>query len=161
MIIFFFLAASHLLLPVHWTDASRDILDFLVYFLPSSTSHSLPVHLPRLSTRESRSRLDQGFSRRRLIAVGHSFGGCAWYVYVLCFIFIKLFDSTLAALAYPSLFTALMLVDPVIIRPPSFSKPPQEFGILRNDHARTTTAPRNPLTLGALSRRNAWSSRSF
>ena len=60
-----------------WMDNSRDILNFLINYLPSSATASvLPVHLPRLPEDESESRKVKGYQDRILAAVGHSFGGC-------------------------------------------------------------------------------------
>ncbi|KAJ7594222.1 Alpha/Beta hydrolase protein [Mycena floridula] len=129
----------------HWEDGSRDLLNFLVNFLPTSVSPvPLPVLLPRVSTEESHRRLVNGFSDRKLTFVGHSFGGCT---------------CVLAALRYPKLFYGgLILVDPVLVRPPWYKKDLEDrrssFPLLRF----TTSIP-NPLALGALARRNTWKSR--
>lgn len=61
-----------------WMDNSRDILNFLINYLPSAAASpfALPTHLPRLSWDESESRKVNGYKDRTLAAVGHSFGGC-------------------------------------------------------------------------------------
>ena len=65
-----------------WTDDARDILNFLVHYLPpSSTALSLPTHLHRVSGEESERRKSNGFRNRTLIAGGSSYGGCIMYVY--------------------------------------------------------------------------------
>ncbi|KAJ6525680.1 Alpha/beta hydrolase family-domain-containing protein, partial [Mycena capillaripes] len=112
----------------NWADDARDVLNFLLHFLPSSIVASLPAHLPRVAPEESELRKVRGFSERKLFAVGHSFGGCC---------------CTWAAITHPRLFTALTLVDPVIIR----------YGSPTHD-------PRGPsLMEGALARRETWPSR--
>jgi pimeloyl-ACP methyl ester carboxylesterase len=86
-----------------WMDNSRDILNFLINYLPSAaTSSVLSTHLPRLSVEESESRKVSGYKDRTLAVVGHSFGGCT---------------LLLAAINYPALFSSLILVDPVIAQP--------------------------------------------
>ncbi|KAJ7510100.1 hypothetical protein B0H11DRAFT_1701978 [Mycena galericulata] len=114
-----------------WSDHTRDVLNFLLHFLPSAIASpgALPVHLPRVAPEESALRKVRGFSNRRLLAVGHSFGGCC---------------STWAALTHPRLFTALMLVDPVIVRSGPLIDP-------------RSTSP--PFIAGAVVRRDTWASR--
>jgi hypothetical protein len=71
------------ILPVDWTDYARDILNFMLHYLPSHPSSStteLPVHLPLISAAETEARKTHGYSDRKLVAVGHSLGGCASYV---------------------------------------------------------------------------------
>jgi len=86
-----------------WADNGRDILNFLHYFIPSRvTDTPLPTHLQRVSPEETHFRQTQGFNRRRILGVGHSYGGCA---------------MAFAALENPKLFSSLILVDPVIIKP--------------------------------------------
>ncbi|KAJ7444876.1 Alpha/beta hydrolase family-domain-containing protein [Mycena latifolia] len=87
-----------------WADDARDVLNFLLHFLPSTIpgpDAPLPLHLPRVAPEESALRAVRGFSERTVFAVGHSFGGCC---------------CTWAALTHPRLFAALTLVDPVIVR---------------------------------------------
>ncbi|KAH9474764.1 Abhydrolase domain-containing protein mpaH [Psilocybe cubensis] len=116
-----------------WQDNGRDISNFLLYFMPSSsTASTLPTHLPRVSTECTATRARSGFASRNLIAIGHSYGGCT---------------SALAAILYPSLFKALYLIDPVILSPTP--PPPLPAG----------TTPSGDLALGALSRRDGWESR--
>ncbi|KAJ7940400.1 Alpha/beta hydrolase family-domain-containing protein [Mycena leptocephala] len=126
----FLLNANMPLAAGNWADDARDVLNFLLHFLPSSIADPLPTHLPRITSEESALRKVRGFNERRLFTVGHSFGGCccAW-----------------AAVTYPRLFTALMLVDPVIIR----------YGTPNNDP--NTNKP--SLMEGAIARRDTWSSR--
>jgi hypothetical protein len=67
---------------VDWSDNTRDILNFLLNYLPTSpTSSRLPTHLSRVSHVESERRKVSGFGKRTLIAVGHSYGGCTSYVF--------------------------------------------------------------------------------
>ena len=71
------------ILPVDWADNARDILNFMLHYLPSHPSSStteLPVHLPLISATETEARKTRGYSDRKLVAVGHSLGGCASYV---------------------------------------------------------------------------------
>ncbi|KAJ7063482.1 hypothetical protein C8F01DRAFT_79178 [Mycena amicta] len=113
-----------------WSDDARDVVNFLLNFLPSEVAPpgELPLLLPRVPPTESALRKVRGFSNRKLFAVGHSFGGCC---------------SAWAAVIEPRLFTSLMLVDPVII--------------CSND---LSSAPGRPtLAQGALARRDSWPSR--
>ncbi|CAK5277616.1 unnamed protein product [Mycena citricolor] len=84
-------------------DDARDILNFLLHFLPSKVAGvgKLATSLPLIPIRETAHRQANGFNQRKLIAVGHSFGGC------LC---------GRVAFTEPRLFAALILVDPVLIR---------------------------------------------
>ncbi|KIL59531.1 hypothetical protein M378DRAFT_169193 [Amanita muscaria Koide BX008] len=114
-----------------WIDNGRDILNFFAYYIPSSPSSTpLPVHLPRVHESVSRERNDQGLSERKIVAIGHSFGGCT---------------SALAALTNPDLFFCLILLDPVIVRPLG----PGE----KDDYA-------GDYVVGALLRRDTWKSKS-
>ncbi|KDQ56901.1 hypothetical protein JAAARDRAFT_131855 [Jaapia argillacea MUCL 33604] len=84
-----------------WRDNTRDILNFLLNYLPSSaTSGPLPTHLTRLPKAVSESRKVHGFQDRTFFTVGHSLGGGT---------------SCLAAYHCPALFPTLVLVDPVIL----------------------------------------------
>ncbi|KAJ7905772.1 alpha/beta-hydrolase [Mycena olivaceomarginata] len=75
----------------NWADDARDVLNFLLHFLPSGISSSdLPTYLPRVAPEESA--LRKRDTSRWLTA------------------------NTWAALTHPRLFTALTLVDPVISR---------------------------------------------
>ncbi|KAE9392639.1 hypothetical protein BT96DRAFT_1023475 [Gymnopus androsaceus JB14] len=93
---------------IHTRTGTRDLLSFLIYFLPSSfTSSPLPVHLPQVPEAEAQRRIRNGFFghgslRLPICCFGHSFGGAI---------------STLAAISHPSLFTSLCLIDPVITYP--------------------------------------------
>ena len=60
-----------------WTDGGRDIANFLLHFLPPiATDTVLPVHLQQISAEETSQRLQRGFTDRKFMAVGHSYGGC-------------------------------------------------------------------------------------
>ncbi|KAF8240976.1 alpha/beta-hydrolase [Tricholoma matsutake] len=114
-----------------WSDNARDILNFLIHYLPSSlTASRLPTHLHRVSTEEAELRKTQGFHNRTFVAVGHSYGGCT---------------STLAALTHPELFSSLILIDPVIVEPTNGSK-------------YVFTESIEQLTFAALTRRETWGS---
>ncbi|PFH44988.1 hypothetical protein AMATHDRAFT_10265 [Amanita thiersii Skay4041] len=113
-----------------WMDNARDILNFFTFFVPSKASSSvLPLHLPRVPAAESEQRQLHGLPGRTIVAIGHSYGGCT---------------STLAALTNPKLFSSLILVDPVLVKP------------LRPTDPKGHT---DGFILGALSRREVWSSK--
>ncbi len=63
-----------------WHDLARDILNFLTNFLPCSPSEDIDTVLKPVLHAEDQ---DRG---RRVIGVGHSFGGTVLYVlpYLLC-----------------------------------------------------------------------------
>ncbi|KAL1756048.1 Alpha/beta hydrolase family-domain-containing protein [Schizophyllum commune] len=115
-----------------WRDNTRDILNFLLHFIPAEpTPDVLPTHLPRVPATETATRRSAGLQRRHVIAVGHSFSGCA---------------SALAALTPPNghkLLQSLILVDPVIMKPQSEH---EKKGI-------------SGLTSAAVGRRARWASR--
>ncbi|VDB90050.1 unnamed protein product [Peniophora sp. CBMAI 1063] len=105
-----------------WHEMARDALCFLQHFLPPTLgSAPLPVHLPQISHSKSA-------PQRKVDALGHSFGGSA---------------LILAAAHNPSLFSSLMLADPVIL-------PPTAMRTLDQMSAHVA---------GALSRRSRWPSR--
>ncbi|KAG8924637.1 hypothetical protein FRC01_011240 [Tulasnella sp. 417] len=113
----------------NWADNSRDILNFLLHFLPSNPQEvGLPTALDPISLDESSRRSRFGFPKRKLVGIGHSLGGCT---------------MARAAIDFPSLFSSLVLVDPVIM--PALDKDPSG-GIEK-------------LQLGAVARRTRWSSR--
>lgn len=83
-----------------WQDDARDIANFLLNYLPEvATPASLPTFLASVSQATSSNRKQAGYPLRRLVVVGHSYGGTS---------------SALAALNYPKLFSSLILVDPII-----------------------------------------------
>ncbi|KAH6910751.1 Alpha/beta hydrolase family-domain-containing protein [Coprinopsis sp. MPI-PUGE-AT-0042] len=117
-----------------WSDNTRDIVNFLTNFLPSrATSERLPLHLRRLPEEESNRRREKGFAYRRLMQVGHSYGGCT---------------SACAVENFPKLFDSLVLIDPVIAKPSSVPE------VAREVHERTDLLLKNSLV-----RRDTWSSR--
>jgi hypothetical protein len=62
---------------VDWLDNARDIANFMVHYLPEDVDATvLPIRLPRLPASVTRVREERGFHTRRLVVVGHSFGGC-------------------------------------------------------------------------------------
>ncbi|KAI6038642.1 Alpha/Beta hydrolase protein [Pisolithus marmoratus] len=82
-------------------DDARDIVNFLLHYLPEeATPVPLPPCLARVPEVTSDARKELGYNRRRLVIVGHSFGGTS---------------STLAALNFPKLFSSVILVDPIIL----------------------------------------------
>ncbi|KIK56726.1 hypothetical protein GYMLUDRAFT_1012519, partial [Collybiopsis luxurians FD-317 M1] len=85
-----------------WYNSARDFLHFFLHYLTFQvTSDTLPTHLPCVSATEFQQRIDQGFSDRQIVAIGHSFGRnvCAQSCYT-----------------YPRLFSALVLADPGIVK---------------------------------------------
>ncbi|KAI0772830.1 Alpha/Beta hydrolase protein [Trametes elegans] len=114
-----------------WRDNTRDILHFLLYYLPGSASSTpLPTHIPRLPDSEAESRLSHGLQGRETIFIGHSFGGCS---------------VVRAALGHPILFKSIILVDAMILPRPG-------------PNVVSTVATSNYVT-GAIQRRDGWSSR--
>jgi len=110
-------------------DNSRDILNFLINYLPASTRPlGLPTHLPRLPPEESEARKFSGYKDRTLAVIGHSFGGCT---------------SLQVAINYPALFSSLILVDPVVVQPGLYGR----SETLKN------------LVKGAMQRREHWPTR--
>ena len=62
-----------------WSDNSRDIINFLAYYLPDTIGYSgdqLPTHLPLVPQEISEARIKNGLTNRTVIGIGHSFGGC-------------------------------------------------------------------------------------
>lgn len=83
---FDFAPLAHYVQPAHhsnlvdWADNGRDILNFFINFLPENTasaSSELPVHLERVPELISQRRLKQGFVDRKVVHIGHSFGGAS------------------------------------------------------------------------------------
>jgi hypothetical protein len=70
--------------PVDWADNARDILNFLLYYLPSTISSAiLPIHLSRVSDDTAERRKISGFvdNHRQIVGIGHSLGGCSMFAY--------------------------------------------------------------------------------
>ncbi|KZV61465.1 hypothetical protein PENSPDRAFT_294027 [Peniophora sp. CONT] len=120
-----------------WHDITRDILCFIQHFLPKE---STPQLMPSILSRSS------GGSRK-VLALGHSFGGCA---------------LVLAASHYPELFSAVMLVDAVIVPPEldrTISRPPR--WVAHDGTVSTDGYPSLPLYItNTLGRRARWPSRA-
>ncbi|KAF9239417.1 Alpha/Beta hydrolase protein [Melanogaster broomeanus] len=86
-----------------WTDDARDIAHFLLSYLPEDPDpEALPARLKRLPESTSLARMEHGYRTRKVVVVGHSFGGCT---------------SVRAAVDFPKLFSSIILVDPVIVQP--------------------------------------------
>ncbi|KAL0946123.1 hypothetical protein HGRIS_012388 [Hohenbuehelia grisea] len=114
-----------------WRDNARDVAVFLSCYLPSLiSSAALPLHLDPVHPLETAGRLERGYQERTLVAIGHSYGGCS---------------IALAAQSYPRLFSSLILVDPVIVKPLYYEE--------HQDPHRESTA------LIALMRRSSWPNR--
>lgn len=86
-----FIIVSYLLPPSYypddWSDNARDVLHFLLYYMPEEIERApsgeatvLPTHLSRLRDTVASRRRENGYSSRTLAAIGHSFGGCSVYV---------------------------------------------------------------------------------
>ncbi|KAI6141764.1 Alpha/Beta hydrolase protein [Pisolithus tinctorius] len=89
------------ILSVDWHNDACDIANFLLNYLPEeATPASLPTCLERVPEATSDARKELGYHCRRLVVVGHSFGGTS---------------PTLAALNFPKLFSSLILVDLIIL----------------------------------------------
>jgi len=114
-----------------WSDHARDILNFILHFLPEqATPSALPTYLSRVPPEASETRKRLGLAGRKLVVVGHSFGGCA---------------AALAAHSVPAPFSGLVLADPVIL-----SESAKEFHLLEQ---------RPEYVIAALSRRSVWQTR--
>ncbi|KAG6335177.1 hypothetical protein ID866_3921 [Astraeus odoratus] len=114
-----------------WQDNTRDIANFLLNYLPDEVSAApLPTQLARIPQATSDARRKDGYRKRKLVVVGHSFGGAT---------------SFRAALDFPKLFSSLILVDPVIAE-----SGPSGFTL---DHSLK-------YVVGALIRRSTWPSRN-
>ena len=62
---------------VDWLDNARDIANFMVHYLPEDVDATvLPIRLLRLPASVTSVREERGFHTRKLVVVGHSFGGC-------------------------------------------------------------------------------------
>jgi hypothetical protein len=65
-------------LPVSWHDQARDLLNFLISYLPDMVSQTiLPLHLSKIDTNIALRRQEHGFENRTIVGGGHSFGGVA------------------------------------------------------------------------------------
>jgi len=109
-----------------WRDHARDILNFILHFLPEKvTSSALPTRLPRIPLQVSEAREKRGLSDRQLVVIGHSFSGCA---------------TVLAAQSNPAPFSGLVLVDPVIV-PSSFPQTERIRQLIGNALTRRSVWP--------------------
>lgn len=61
---------------VEWSDNSRDILNFMVNYLPNTIAEGCDATLSQVTEEVSRHRLEKGFASRVIVGLGHSFGGC-------------------------------------------------------------------------------------
>ena len=127
----------------------------MINFLPAAPSTTpLPTHLARLPNAEAELRKVNGFAHRTFIDVGHSYGGCTSYALFPLSSKVNINQiyptRTLAAQMFPKLFSSLVLIDPVIVKPPSTEQ----------EYAEGTQERTDNLILGALMRRDTWSSKS-
>ncbi|KAF8958109.1 Alpha/beta hydrolase family-domain-containing protein [Flammula alnicola] len=112
-----------------WYDNGRDIANFLLHFLPKVATNA---PLPTHLVRVS----PEETALRVKSGFSHRTFVAVGHSYGGC-------TSTLAASLYPNLFSSLYLIDPVIIKPHDHDK-----RLMRQD-----------LAMGALNRRDTWSSR--
>lgn len=65
-------------LTVDCTDYSRDILNFLLWYMPDDNFNGAQISssLPRLSSSEADQRARFGFRNQKVVGVGHSIGAC-------------------------------------------------------------------------------------
>ncbi|KAI1785695.1 hypothetical protein LXA43DRAFT_1113821 [Ganoderma leucocontextum] len=107
------------------------MVNFLFHYLPqSSSSASLPTHLPRLADAEAESRKRHGLVDRRLLPVGHSSGGAS---------------IMRATIEVPALLKHLFLVE-AMVRPMHALAP-------------AGCPPIQGHVTGAIQRRDGWASR--
>ncbi|KIY49791.1 hypothetical protein FISHEDRAFT_14607, partial [Fistulina hepatica ATCC 64428] len=90
---------------VTWRDNARDIHNFIINFMPDPHSNPSAVVLPRLPQTISAQRASSGLMNRRLVVVGHSFGGCSSAI------------TALLHKGFAPLLHDLILVDPTILSP--------------------------------------------
>lgn len=67
------------LVIVRWSDNTRDVLNFIINYMPESVDDSPAPHIPRVTPDASYRRRHYGFKQRELICLGHSFGGTTMY----------------------------------------------------------------------------------
>jgi hypothetical protein len=125
------------LVAVYWADVGRDILNLVISYIdtPSATPPTslapidasptlLSLDYPAPGPTDPSARL---FRNRLIVGLGHSVGGCG---------------MTYASSAIPSLFSSIILLDPVLPPENSVSRKGRQF-----------------MTSGALVRREKWGSR--
>ncbi|KAG9012120.1 hypothetical protein FRB94_011814 [Tulasnella sp. JGI-2019a] len=86
-----------------WGDGSRDQLNFLLRYMPDESSENgseLPGLLKPISEEEAQRRAKNGFQHKKVVAMGHSIGGCG---------------LARAAADTPAVFSSLILLDPTIV----------------------------------------------
>ncbi|KAF9460392.1 Alpha/Beta hydrolase protein [Collybia nuda] len=77
-------------------DYSRDLMNFVLAYLPTQGTEDILAGLSRVSDVEIHNRQRHGFKSRTIVGVGHSLGACS-FVY--------------PAVLYPSIFSSLILVE--------------------------------------------------
>lgn len=82
-----------------WSDYGRDILNFMIHYLPESPYSSPPTHLARIPDSIALDRQSAGFSNRTVVGVGHSFGATV---------------ILLGAIKYPVLWSSIINIDPIV-----------------------------------------------
>lgn len=107
---------SSLFIPlVDWMENTRDIVNFLLYYLPPTAQASgdpghaaeLPLYLPRLPDSVAEYRRQHGFDggeggSRQIIGLGHSAGATALFM---------------AAVFEPKLLHSLTVLEPIVLIP--------------------------------------------
>ncbi|KAF9244891.1 Alpha/Beta hydrolase protein [Melanogaster broomeanus] len=79
-----------------WLDDARDIAHFLLSYLPEDPeAEALPLRIERLPESTSEARKEHGYRPRKMVVVGHSFGGCT---------------SLRVAVDFPKLFSSIILI---------------------------------------------------
>ncbi|KAF9513559.1 hypothetical protein BS47DRAFT_1344191, partial [Hydnum rufescens UP504] len=114
-----------------WEDKSRDVLHFLLHYLPVDpvSSADLPLHLPRLPDAVAEARRQRGFvGERTLVGLAHSAGASA---------------LIRAAIWEPKLFHSLIALEPIVVM-----------------NGKSTLPVYDSWITGALGRRAKWSSRT-
>lgn len=82
-------------------EFARDLLAFMLHYMPPKSVQRPPTHLESVSFDETRLRRTHGYRDRRVVGLAHSVSG----------------TMALSAIDSPALFDALILVDPVIVSP--------------------------------------------
>ncbi|KAI8985021.1 Alpha/beta hydrolase family-domain-containing protein [Trametes punicea] len=77
-------------------EYARDLLNFLLFYLPQETGTIVPSAIPRLPDEQAQLRMRNGIEGRVIVGVGHSIGACS-FVY--------------PAVEYPNLFSSLILIE--------------------------------------------------
>ncbi|SJX62050.1 uncharacterized protein SRS1_10689 [Sporisorium reilianum f. sp. reilianum] len=123
---------------ISWADHPRDMLKFLEHYLPQTPSHpsAPPTWLPTFLPSHKASKPN---SNRRLVALGHSFGGGAF---------------TFLLHARPRMLEGLILVDPAIVH----CDDEERFQIHNLPNEMWSPLHEVPLSRGAVARKDTFDS---